>query len=116
MHPFQDRAQADYSPSLSPALNHVVHNEFLPRIYNILNKFEIYDGFNIIDGRLFRRMIWEFTDDFDLRDPAIQATQSLWKQLITNSSHIHLDFVHRQTSPRYQRHLFLTKSIPISPW
>src|SRR5947207_2271939 len=102
--PLQDRAQADYFRSLSPALNRIVHNEFLPRIYNILNKFEIYDGFDIIDGRLFGRMIWEFTDpdhDFDLRDPAIQATQFLWEQLIANSSHIHLDFVHlRQTFPR----------------
>ena len=102
--PLQDRAQADYFRSLSPALNRIVHNEFLPRIYNILNKFEIYDGFDIIDGRLFGRMIWEFTDpdhDFDLRDPAIQATQFLWEQLIANSCHIHLDFVHlRQTFPR----------------
>ena len=98
--PLQDRAQADYFRSLSPALNRIVHNEFLPRIYNILNKFEIYDGFNIIDGCLFGRMISEFTDDFDLRDPAIQATQSLWEQLITNSSHIHLDFVHHQTFPQ----------------
>src|SRR5271169_3029025 len=71
--PFQDRARADYFSSLSPASNRVVHNEFLPRIYNVLNKFEIYDGFDIIDGHLFGGMIWEFTDpdhDFDLRDPA----------------------------------------------
>lgn len=102
--PLQDRAQADYFPSLCPALNCVVHNEFLPRIYNILNTFEIYDGFDIVDGRLFGRMIWELTGpdhEFDLRDPVIQATQSLWENVIAHSSHIHLDFVHlRQTFPR----------------
>src|SRR5271170_4399449 len=94
--PLQDRAQPDYFPSLSPALNRVVHNEFLPQIYDILNKFEIYDGFDIIDGRLFARLIWEFTDpdhDFDLHDPVIQATQCLWEKLIANSFHVDLDFV-----------------------
>ena len=78
--PLQDRAQADYFPSLSPALNRVVHNEFLPQIYNILNKFEIYDGFDIIDGRLFGRMIWEFTDpdhDFDMQDP-VNSSDSIF--------------------------------------
>lgn len=55
--PLQDRAQPDYFPSLSPALIYIVHNEFLPRIYNILNKLEVYDRFDIIDGRLFGRMI-----------------------------------------------------------
>src|SRR5271154_4962935 len=77
--PLQDRAQAAYFPSLHPDLNHVIHNEFIPRIYNILNKFQVYDGFDIIDGRLFGRMIWEFTDpnqDFDFRDPVFQATKS----------------------------------------
>lgn len=102
--PLQDRPQADYFSPLSPALNRIVHNKFFPRIYNILNKLEIYDGFDIIDGRLFGRMIWEFTDpdhNVDLCDPAIQATQTLWDQLIANFQHIHLDFVQlRQTFPR----------------
>jgi ATP-dependent RNA helicase DDX60 len=104
--PLQDRAQADYFTSLSPSLNRVVHNEFLPRIYNILHTFEIYDGFDIIDGRLFGRMIWEFTNpdyDFDTRDPAIQTTQSLWEEVTAASqaSRINLDFVRlRQTYPR----------------
>ena len=109
--PLQDRAQADYFPSLSPALNRVAHDEFLPQIYNILNTFEIYDGFDIIDGRLFARMIWEFTDPdhcFDSCDPAIGATQSLWEQVTTNSCHVHLDFDHlRQKFPRIS-----TPSIP----
>jgi ATP-dependent RNA helicase DDX60 len=109
--PLQDRAQADYFPSLSPALNRVVHDEFLPRIYDILNKLEIYDGFDVIDGRLFGRLIWEFTDpeyEFDLQDPTIQAAQSLWDQLITKSSRIKLDFDHlRQEFPRLS-----TPSIP----
>src|SRR5436853_7219562 len=86
--PLQDRAQADYFPSLSPALNRVIHNEFLQQLYHVLSTFEIYDGFDIIDGRLFGRMIWEFTDpdhDFDLADPAIQTTQSLWEQVIAES-------------------------------
>jgi hypothetical protein len=109
--PLQDRAQADYFPSLSPALNRVVHDEFLPRIYDILNKLEIYDGFDVIDGRLFGRLIWEFTDpeyDLDLQDPAIQAVQSLWDRHITESSRIQLDFDHlRQEFPRLS-----TPSIP----
>ena len=70
----QDHGQADYFPSLSPAMNPVVHNEFLSRIYNILNKFGIYDGFNIIDGHLFGRLIWDH--NVDLHDPAFGATQS----------------------------------------
>ena len=114
--PLQDRAQVDYFPSLSPALNRVVHNEFLPRIYNILHTFAVYDGFDIIDGRLFGRMIWEFTDpdnDFDLRDPAIQATQSIWGQIIAESAHIHLDFVHfRQTFPRVSTPTISTQADP----
>jgi ATP-dependent RNA helicase DDX60 len=110
--PLQDRAQADYSPSLSPALNRVVHNEFLPRIYDTLNKFEIYDGFDVVDGRLFGRLIWDFTDpeyDFDPQDPTIQATQSLWdQQHSTKSSRIQLDFDRlRQEFPRQS-----TPSIP----
>ena len=102
--PLQDRAQPDYFPSLSPALNCVVHNEFLPQVYDILNRLENYDGFDIIDGRLFARMIWEFTDpdhDVDFCDPAIEVTQSLWEQLTANCSHVPLDFVRlRQTFPR----------------
>jgi hypothetical protein len=52
-------------------------------------------------------MIWEFTDpdhEFDMQDPVIQATQSLWEQLIVNSSHVNLDFIRlRQTFPRIRQ-------------
>jgi len=109
--PLQDRAQVYYYPSLSPQLNCIVHKEFLPAIYNILNQLEIYDGFDILDGRLFARMLWEFTDpnhDVDFDDPVLQATQSLWEQITKDSSHISLDLVHfRKTFLRIS-----TPSIP----
>lgn len=109
--PLHGRAHADYFSSLSPGLNHIVRNDFLPRIYNILEQFEIYDGFDIMDGRLFGSMIWKFTDpydDIDWCDPVIQATQSQWEKLDMNSSHTKLDFAHlRQMYPRIS-----TPSIP----
>jgi len=105
--PLQDRAQVNYFASLSPELNGIVHKEFLPTIYSILNQLESYDGFDILDGRLFARMLWEFTDpnhDVDFDDPVLQATQSLWEQITKDSSHISLDLVHfRKTFPRISR-------------
>ena len=103
--PLQGRAQPGYFESLSPMLNRIVHNEFLPHIYYLLNQLERHNGVDTIDGRLFGRLIWEFTNpaaDIDTCDPAIQAAQKLWTQTVVNLvADCHLDFpLLRETYPR----------------
>lgn len=100
--PLHDRAQANYFPSLSPTLNTIVHDEFLPRIYNFLSGIGI-ERIDVIDGRLFGRMLWEFTSpdsDIDHTDPIVQKAQELWSQA-TAKLNVNLDLVHlRTTYPR----------------
>jgi hypothetical protein len=96
--PLQDRAQADYYSSLSPTLNSIVHREFLPRLYTILSRIDT-SGIDIIDGRLFGRMLWEFTNPeskLDPCDPIIQKTQEFWKA--TTHLDLDLDLDHLRTT------------------
>src|ERR1700737_24725 len=82
--PLQDRAHGDFFQSLSPDLNRIVHDEFLPWIYNFHYAADI-KGVDIIDGRLFGRILWAFTNpesSIDQSDPAIQKAQRLWTQAI----------------------------------
>ena len=94
MLPLYDRAQYNFSSCLDPSLNRILHDKFLPHIYYRLNKSKVAQ-FDCIDGRLFTRLIWEFTNpEFDLNwdDLSLQSTRDIWKQVITHFPKIHLDW------------------------
>ena len=83
------RAQADYFSSLCSRLNNVVHQIFLPRMYHLLGISNIETGIDPMDGRLFGRLIWEFTNpssSIDMNDPIIQKTQESWAQLTVHTA------------------------------
>jgi hypothetical protein len=98
--PLEDRAQADYFQSLSTSFNRVVHDDFLPRIYHILGDCSL-SSIDIMDGRLFGRLLWEFTNPavaIDYTDPVIQKTQEIWNALDLD---VRLDLEHiRKAFPR----------------
>ena len=80
----QARAQVDYFQSLCPTLNRIVHNEFLPCVYYLTRTSNDTPDVDPMDGRLFGRLNWEFTNaayGVELNDPVIQTTLRLWLQI-----------------------------------
>jgi hypothetical protein len=89
-------------------LNSIVHDKFLPRLYTVLSRIDT-SSIDIIDGRLFGRMLWEFTNPeskLDHFDPIIQKTRELWNA--TTHLDIDLDLDHLRTT-------FPCTSTPIIP-
>lgn len=112
----RSRAQADYFESLCPSLNRIVHQIFLPRMYRLLCISQHDPGIDPMDGRLFARVIWEFTDrasSVDLNDPVIQKAQELWDQLTLRSNQIILDLEQLRLSyPRASTPVLPEKAYP----